>query len=279
MAPLHLSANLEGVEAGARAVAALSANWLLRHRLSCATAQGGGDDGAAAGVVRGGGRRFGFHGLSIASILAALQRQGVDIERERLIVAHLGAGASMTAIKGGRSIETSMGFSTVSGLPMATRSGDVDAGVVLHLARSGRSVDEVEDLLYRQSGLLGLSGLSGDMALLVASREAAAAEAVEAFCLAGRRWLAGLAGVLGGVDRVVFTGGIGEHAPRVRARICEDLGFMGVGLDEAANSVGLGLISPPGAQVLVEVRAADEEAEIGRQTRAFMAGAGPTAAR
>jgi acetate kinase len=271
MAPLHQEANLEGVDAA-------RSRWPLCPQIGCfdtafhaslpkpAAMMALPRDLYAAGV-----RRFGFHGLSVASVLASLAQERIDVRSERVIVAHLGAGASMTAIQAGRSIETSMGFSTVSGLPMATRSGDIDPGVVLHLARSGRSLDEVEALLYRQSGLLGLSGLSGDMAALLAASDPGAEEAIEVFCRTSRRWLAGLAGVLGGVDRVVFTAGIGEHAPRVRAKICENMGFMGVSLDVAANEGGFGLISPPDARVIVEVRAADEEAEIARQTSAFLA--------
>jgi len=273
MAPLHQAANLAGIEAA-------RARWPSCPQVACfdtafhaampktAAMMALPRDLFATGV-----RRFGFHGLSIASIVAALAREGVDMARERIVVAHLGAGASMTAIQGGRSIETSMGFSTVSGLPMATRSGDIDPGAVLHLLRAGRSIDDVEDLLYRRSGLLGLSGLTGDMSELLASGETRAAEAVDAFCYAGRRWLAGLAGVLGGVDRVVFTGGVGENAPRVRALICQGLDFMGVDLDPERNAASAGVISRLGATAIVEVRAADEEGEIARQTRAFLASA------
>lgn len=271
MAPLHQAANIAGIEAA-------RARWPNCPQVACFdTAFHAGLPKAVAMMAlprdffTAGVRRFGFHGLSIASILAELAREGVDTGGERIVVAHLGAGASMTAIQGGRSIETSMGFSTVSGLPMATRSGDIDPGAVLHLLRAGRSADEVEDLLYRQSGLLGMSGLSGDMAELLASRDPRAEEAVDVFCRAGRRWLAGLAGLLSGADRVVFTGGIGENAPRVRMAMCEGLAFMGVELDAARNAAGAGVISRPGAPVIVEVRAADEEGEIARETRALVA--------
>ena len=159
----------------------------------------------------------------------------------------------------------------MSGLPMATRSGDIDPGDVLHLQRAGRSIEAAEDLLHRRSRLLGMSGLSGDMAELLVSPDAGAAEAVEVFCR--RRWLAGLAGVLGGVDRIVFTGGIGENAPRVRRARCEGLAFISVDLDVASNAAGAGVISPIGAQVIVEVRPADEEREIADETRAFLAAA------
>ncbi|MBX3431450.1 MAG: acetate/propionate family kinase [Hyphomonadaceae bacterium] len=271
MAPLHQSANLAGV-------AAARARWPDRPHVACFDTAFHANLPKAAAMMalpreffNAGVRRFGFHGLSIVSILAALQSEGVDISRERIVVAHLGAGASMTAIEGGRSIETSMGFSTVSGLPMATRSGDIDPGVVLHLLRAGRSLEDVEDLLNRRSGLLGLSGVSADMAELLVSPDSRAAEAVELFCRTARRWLAGLAGILGGVDRVVFTGGIGENAPRVRAAICEGLIFMGVDLDQARNEAGAGVISRDGAQVIIEARVADEEAVIARETRAALA--------
>lgn len=271
MAPLHQGGNLAGV-------AAARARWPDRPHVACFDTAFHANLPKAAAMMAlpreffaAGVRRFGFHGLSIVSILTALQGEGVDTGRERIVVAHLGAGASMTAIKGGRSIETSMGFSTVSGLPMATRSGDIDPGVVLHLLRAGRSLEDVEDLLNRRSGLLGLSAVSSDMTELLVSPDPRAAEAVELFCQTGRRWLAGLAGVLGGVDRVVFTGGIGENAPRVRAAICEGLSFMGVDLDQARNEAGAGVISRDGAQVIIEARAADEEAVIARETRAALA--------
>lgn len=273
-APLHQTANLAGI-------AAARARWPRSPQIACfdtafhanlpkaAAMMALPRDLFAAGV-----RRFGFHGLSIASILAALRRDGVDVGRERLIVAHLGAGASISAIRSGRSIETSMGFSTVSGLPMATRSGDIDPGAVMHLLRGGLSVNQVEDLLYRRSGLLGISGVSADMAELLASTEAGANEAVDVFCQSGRRWLAGLAGVLGGVDRVVFTGGIGENAPRIRANICAGLAFMGLTLDAARNESGACVISSAAAAAIVEVRKSDEEGEIARQTQALLTGPG-----
>ncbi|MGE0743345.1 MAG: acetate/propionate family kinase [Hyphomonadaceae bacterium] len=273
-APLHQTANLAGI-------AAARARWPRSPHIACfdtafhanlpkaAAMMALPRDLFAAGV-----RRFGFHGLSIASILAALRRDGVDVGRERLIVAHLGAGASISAIRSGRSIETSMGFSPVSGLPMATRSGDIDPGAVMHLLRGGLSVNQVEDLLYRRSGLLGISGLSADMAELLTSTEAGASEAVDVFCQSGRRWLAGLAGVLGGVDRVVFTGGIGENAPRIRANICAGLAFMGLTLDAARNELGACVISSAAAAAIVEVRKSDEEGEIARQTQALLTGPG-----
>ncbi len=270
MAPLHQAANLAGI-------AAARARWPQCPQVACFDTAFHADLPKAAAMMAlprdfytDGVRRFGFHGLSVASILASLEREHIDVGRERIVVAHLGAGASMTAILAGRSFETSMGFSTVSGLPMATRSGDIDPGVVLHLLRAGQTAEQVEDLLYRQSGLLGMSGLSGDMAELLASPDVGAAEAVEAFCRIGRRWLSGLAGVLGGLDRVVFTGGIGENAPRVRMAICDGLAFMGVVLDPARNAASAGTISCPGAAVIVEVRATDEEREIARETEAFM---------
>jgi len=274
MAPLHQAANVEGI-------AAARVRWPHCPQIACFDTAFHASLPKAAAMMAlprdlfdAGVRRFGFHGLSIVSILAALKREAVDVERERIVVAHLGAGASMTAIQGGRSIETSMGFSTVSGLPMATRSGDIDPGAVLHLLRAGRSVEEVEDLLNRRSGLLGVSGFSADMAELLASGEARAKDAVDVFCRSGRRWLGGLAGLLGGIDRVVFTGGIGENAPRVRAEMCEGLAFMGLELDAARNEAGSRVISPAGAEVIVEVRATDEEGEIARETRVFLASLG-----
>lgn len=274
MAPLHQAANVAGV-------AAARARWPNCPQVACFDTAFHASLPKTAAMMAlprdlfdAGVRRFGFHGLSITSILAALKRDGVAVERERIVVAHLGAGASMTAIQSGRSIETSMGFSTMSGLPMATRSGDIDPGAVLHLLRGGRSLEEVDDLLNRRSGLLGVSGLSADMAELLASGEARAKDAVDVFCRSGLRWLGGLTALLGGVDRLVFTGGIGENAPRVRAEMCGGLAFMGLELDAARNEAGARVISPDGADVIVEVRPTDEEGEIARETRVVLASLG-----
>ena len=218
-------------------------------------------------------RRYGFHGLSYEFVVGALKSDGVDVARERIIIAHLGAGASMCAIENGRSIETTMGFSTLAGLPMSTRCGDLDPGAILHLLTEDRlSPDELQQLLYQESGLLGLSGLSGDMKALIArADEARAAEAIDYFCYQARRHVGALAAVLGGLDRLVFTGGIGVNAPAVRAQICGGLGFLGIELDSARNAEGAGLLSSDASAVLVEMRQTDEELVIARHVGDLMA--------
>ena len=182
-------------------------------------------------------RRYGFHGLSYESIVARLPALTGRLPG-RLIVAHLGNGASIAAIKDGRSIATSMGFSTLDGLIMATRSGSIDPGVLLHLMREGRSLAEIEDLLYNRAGLLGLSGLSADMKTLLESSASAARMAVSLYCYRINREIGSLAAALGGLDALVFTGGVGENAAPVRASVCKAAGWLGIALDEKANAAG-----------------------------------------
>jgi acetate kinase len=216
-------------------------------------------------------RRYGFHGLSYEYVTETLRADGVDLERERIIVAHLGDGASMCALKGGRSIETTMGFSTLAGLPMATRCGDLDPGAVLYLLlEKGITPDQVQQLLYRQCGWLGVSGFSGDMQeLLDHPDHPGAVEAVDFFCYQARKHLAGLTAVLGGLDRLVFTGGVGAHAPAVREKICSGLDYLGISLDLARNLRGERLLSSGGGRVLVGAFATDEQSVIARQVRQF----------
>jgi acetate kinase len=214
-------------------------------------------------------RRYGFHGLSYEYIVDALRREGVDVDRERIIVAHLGNGASMCALRGGQSIETTMGFSTLAGLPMGTRCGDLDPGIVLYLlAEKGMSVERVQRLLYEESGLLGVSGLSRNMQdLLAKAAEPAAAAAVELFCYQARRHLAALTAPLGGLDRLVFTGGIGANAPAVRAQICAGLAHLGIVLDAERNVAGGRRIAADTSRVAVEALPTDEELMIARHVR------------
>ena len=210
-------------------------------------------------------RRYGFHGLSYEYIMEALRDDGVDVDAERIIVAHLGNGASMAAIRNGNPVETSMGFSTIAGLPMGTRTGDIDPGILLFLMQEkGMSSDEIATLLYEQSGLLGMSGLSRNMEDLLDSHKEAAAETVAYFCYQARLHLARLTGALGGLDRVVFTGGIGENSDEIRSRICVGLGYLGVNIDSVANKSGWTKISKPDSRVIVEARATDEEKMIAR---------------
>jgi acetate kinase len=214
-------------------------------------------------------RRYGFHGLSYEYVADALRRNGADVGGERIIIAHLGNGASMCALKDGRSVETTMGFSTLAGLPMGTRCGDLDPGIILYLlAGKGMTVEHVQRLLYEESGLLGMSGLSRNMQdLLVRPTQPAAIEAVEAFCYQARRHLAALTAALGGLDRVVFTGGIGANAPLVRAKICAGLDYLGVALDAERNAGGARVISVDGGGVAVEAFPTDEELMIARHVR------------
>lgn len=221
-------------------------------------------------------RRYGFHGLSYEFIVRALREDGADLARERVVIAHLGAGASMCALKDGKSVETTMGFSTLSGLPMGTRCGDVDPGVLLHVLADGMLLPtELERALYEQSGLMALSGLSGNMKDLLDHRdEAGAALAIEVFCYQARRSIAGLAAVLGGLDRLVFTGGIGANAPAIRAEICAGLEFLGVHVDGRRNEGSRKRISPRRSPVLIEARTTDEESVIAGHVRAVLDAAG-----
>lgn len=216
-------------------------------------------------------RRYGFHGTSFAFVSrATAQFLGRPLEELRLIVLHLGNGASACAIAGGVSIDTTMGLTPLEGLVMGTRSGDIDPGVLLHLARLGRSVDEIDDLLNRRSGLLGMAG-SNDLRDVTAAAEAgdaAAALAIEVMLHRLRKYLGAYAGEIGGVDAVVFTAGIGENAGWLRARAVERLGFLGIAVDAERNGRGDGArrISPDGSPVEVLVIPTDEELEIAEQT-------------
>ena len=217
--------------------------------------------------------RYGFHGLSYEYVAGALERLDAVAADGRCVVAHLGHGASLCALQGGRSVATTMGFTALDGLPMGRRCGSLDPGVVIHLLRQeGLSPDAVEDLLYRQSGLYGVSGLSDDMRELLASDEPAAAEAVELFVYRAVREIGSLAGALGGLDALVFTGGIGEGSPEVRQRICQGLDWLGVHLDRAAENGpadGARRLSGPDSPVAVWVIPTDEELMIARHTLAL----------
>ena len=212
-------------------------------------------------------RRYGFHGLSYEYIASRLPVVSPGLAAGRVIVAHLGAGASLCALMAGRSIETTTGFSALDGLVMATRCGSIDPGVILYLGQQGRSFAEIEDMLYRRSGLLGVSGLSGDVRVLLGSADPHAQEALELFSYRIATQAGALASALGGLDGLVFTAGIGEHAAPVRAAACARLAWLGVRLDEAANAAGAGLISTRDSRVEVRVIATDEEAMIARHTR------------
>ena len=207
-------------------------------------------------------RRYGFHGLSYESVVARLPEVAGALP-ERTVVAHLGAGASLCGIRGGRSVATTMGFTPLDGLVMATRCGSIDPGAVLQLIlREGLPAAAVERLLARESGLLGVSGQSGDMRVLLASGDPAAAEAVELFCYRAARESGSLVAALGGLDSLVFTAGIGEHSAVIRERICRRLGWLGLELDAAANDRHEPRITTPDSRVTAWVIPTDEEAVI-----------------
>ncbi|CAN5526012.1 acetate/propionate family kinase [soil metagenome] len=213
-------------------------------------------------------KRYGFHGLSyefIAGRLAALDSRAAQ---RRTIVCHLGNGASLCALSAGRSVATTMGFTPLDGIPMGTRSGSISADVVLHLQRQDNmSVEQMSDLLYHRSGLLGISGISADMRDLLASPEASAAEAVEYFCYRTAREIGSLVATLGGLDALVFTAGIGEHAPKIRARIVEWTRLLGLIIDAEANQANRSAIHAPASAVQILVIPTDEELMICRHTR------------
>ncbi len=206
-------------------------------------------------------------------LLTRSGHDGVDVDGERIIVAHLGNGASICALQDGRSVETTMGFSTLAGLPMGTRCGDLDPGIVLYLlAEKAMTVERIQRLLYEESGLLGLSGISRNMQDLLTQREEPAAlEAIEVFCYEARRHLAALTATLGGLDRLVFTGGIGANAPAIRKKICEALGYLGIALDDKRNTNGARAISAGTSRVAIQAFPTDEEWMIARHVQQVLA--------
>jgi acetate kinase len=209
-------------------------------------------------------RRYGFHGLSYEFLLAELERiAGEEAANGRVILAHLGNGASLAAVRGGRCIDTTMGLTPTGGLVMGTRSGDLDPGLLIHLARSMKlSLDELDALVNHRSGLRGVSQTSSDMRELLKLRatDGRAAEAVSLFCYQAKKWIGAMAAALGGLDTLVFSGGIGANRPEVRAEICEGLGFLGVELDAARNGANDSLISMGSCRV--RVMKTDEESVI-----------------
>ncbi len=205
-------------------------------------------------------RRYGFHGLSYEYMARTLPEVAPEIANGRVIVGHFGSGVSLCALENGRSIDSTMGFSALDGLTMGTRSGALDPGVVLHLIRDkNMTADDVEKLLYGKCGLLGLSGISNDMRDLEASSDPNAREAVDFFVYRASQGLGAMAAAMGGVDGIVFTAGIGENSPTVRARICHAARWMGVELDEAANEAGGPRISTADSPVSAWVIPTDEE--------------------
>lgn len=223
-------------------------------------------------------KRYGFHGLSYQFIASSLARTFPQIANRRVIAAHLGSGASLCAMTAGASRDSSMGFSTLDGIPMATRCGALDAGVVLYLLQQeGLSAAKIEKLLYTQSGLLGVSGLSADSRELAASSRSEAREALDLFAFRIAGEAARLATTLGGLDCFVFTAGVGEHQPSVRAAVCERLGWLGVELDDRANAISSSVISTARSRVTVLVLTTDEEQIIANETMSVLHSEGVTA--
>ncbi|MCL4105678.1 UNVERIFIED_CONTAM: hypothetical protein GTU68_023745 [Idotea baltica] len=214
--------------------------------------------------------RYGFHGLSYSYLMEELKRVDPVAVKGRVILAHLGNGASLAAVKDGKCIDTSMGFTPASGMMMSTRSGNLDPGLVNFLVRTEKmSPAQFDHLVNHESGLLGISGTSSDMRdlLKLENEDVRAAKSVELFCYQAKKWIGSYAAVLGGLDAIVFSGGIGENAPVIRERICKGLGFLGVELDSLRNATSSGLISPDFGKVSVRVIRTDEEQMIARSVR------------
>ncbi|MBV8682646.1 MAG: acetate/propionate family kinase [Caulobacteraceae bacterium] len=272
LAPLHQPFNLAAIEAIAQAaphIPQVACFDTAFHRSQPALAQ---LFGLPRKFAEEGVRRYGFHGLSYEYIAGRLAETAPELARGRVIAAHLGNGASLCAMKGGRCVATTMGFTAVDGLLMGTRCGTLDPGVVLYLMdEKGLSVRDVEDLVYRRSGLLGVSGVSSDMRGLRASPEPAAAEAIALFVYRVVREAGSLAAALGGLDGLVFTAGIGENDPQTRAEIAAGCAWLGLELDETRNARGSGRVSRDGSPVEVWVIPTNEEAMIARHAAAVLA--------
>jgi acetate kinase len=224
-----------------------------------------------ASITDRGVRRYGFHGLSYEYIASAFPRLDAAAAAGRVIVAHLGNGASLCAMKAGKSVASTMGFTAVDGLPMGTRCGAIDPGVILYLLDELKmDARAIEKLIYQQSGLLGVSGVSSDMRALLESREPRAKLAVDLFIYRIGREIGSLAAALGGLDALVFTAGIGERAAPIRERVCRDAAWLGVQLDEAANAKGGPRISPADSRISAWVVPTNEELMIARQTQRLL---------
>ncbi len=268
LAPLHQPHNLAAVRALAELRPGLPQVGCFDtafHRTMDATAR---RFGLPRALEDSGIRRYGFHGLSYEYISGRLREVAPAQAGGRIIIAHLGSGASLCALRDGRSIDTTMSFTPLDGLVMGTRCGALDPGVLLYLMQA-RGMDAVglQDLLYDKSGLLGVSDISGDMRLLLASGDARAREAIELFVYRAAREIGALGASLGGLDGIVFTGGIGENSAVIRAAIAARMGWLGLTLDAAANGAGAIRISAADSPVWAWAIPTDEEAVIARQTR------------
>jgi acetate kinase len=272
LAPLHQPHNLAPIRTlltarpGLPQVACFDTAF---HRSQPATAQA---FALPADITERGVRRYGFHGLSYAYIASVLANFDARAAAGRTVVLHLGNGASMCALKAGASVASTMGFTAVDGLPMGTRCGAIDPGVILYLMdECGMDVRAVEKLIYQQSGLLGVSGISSDMRTLLESADPRARAAVDLFVYRIGRELGSLAAALGGLDAIVFTAGIGEKGAAIRSRVCRDAAWLGVALDAQANATHGPRISSEASAVSVWVIPTNEELMIASQTRAVVA--------
>jgi acetate kinase len=276
LAPLHQPHNLAAIRAIVQRVPELPQVACFDtafHRTQPAVAQAFAlpRHYAAEGVLR-----YGFHGLSYEYIASVLPGTDARAAPGRTVVAHLGNGASLCAMKGGQSVASTMGFTAVDGLSMGTRCGALDPGVLLYLMdRHAMDARALEKLIYQQSGLLGVSGISSDVRTLLASPDPRAAEALDLFVYRIGRELGSLAAALGGLDALVFTGGIGENAAAIRGRVCRDAAWLGLELDAAANDAGRPRISRGGSRVTAWVIPTNEELMIARHTRRLLAGKRP----
>jgi acetate kinase len=271
LAPLHQPHNLDPIEALWKfhpAMPQVACFDTAFHRTMPPVAE---LYGLPRSLTEAGARRYGFHGLSYEYIAGELPMIDAEAAVGRTVVAHLGSGASMCALAGGRSVATTMGFSPLSGLVMGTRPGELDPGVLFWLMREKNlSWDEIESKLYCDSGLLGVSGISGDMRVLLASTDQHAREAVDLFVYRICRELGSLAAALNGLDALVFTGGIGEHAAPIRAAVCRQCAWLGIAIDETANQRGGPMLNTTNSQVKVWVVPTDEELMIARHTAAIV---------
>lgn len=271
LAPLHQPHNLAPIEAileAAPELPQIACFDTAFHRSQPALAQ----QFALPRVLTAEGvKRYGFHGLSYDYVVTHLRETAPALAGSRLIVAHLGNGASLCAVRDGRSVASTMGFTAVDGLMMGTRTGALDPGVLLYLLEErGYDAKGIEDLLYRKSGLLGVSGISSDMRTLRASAAPEAREAIDLFVYRIVREIGSLAAALGGVDAIVFTAGIGEHDPATRAEIAAGCGWLGLTLDPTLNAGGLGRINAEGSALSAWVVPTDEQRMIARYTRAVL---------
>ena len=270
LAPLHQPHNVAAIKAVARAapfVPQVACFDTAFHRTQPKVAQ---TYALPRRLTEEGISSYGFHGLSYEYIASVLPTIDTRAAAGRTIVLHLGNGASMCALSAGESVATTMGFTALDGLPMGTRCGAIDPGVLLHLMRRGMNLRELEDLLYERSGLLGVSGVSSDMRELESRSDAACAEAIDLFVYRIGREIGSLAAALGGLDAIVFTAGIGENSARIRERVCAEASWLDLDLDPEANASGAPRISAPASRVTAWVIPTNEELMIARHVRRLL---------